>query len=101
MFITEVLRLTLEVLTVLTGVASNILVVIVIRHLGKKKDQGLLFAKFSHSRHWYAANSLSTCHYQNGNALELVIWRVYLPLPLPCCGNFLRRICVVHCSYRN
>ena len=40
MFITEVLRLTLEVLTALTGVASNILVVIVIRHLGKKKDQG-------------------------------------------------------------
>ena len=40
MFLTEVLELTLEVLIALIGVVGNILVVIVIHHLGKKKRPG-------------------------------------------------------------
>ena len=40
MFLTEVLELTLEVLIALIGVVGNILVVIVIHHLGKKKRLG-------------------------------------------------------------
>ena len=40
MFLTEVLELTLKVLIALIGVVGNILVVIVIHHLGKKKRPG-------------------------------------------------------------
>ena len=40
MFLTEVLELTLEVLIALIGVVGNILVVIVIHHLGKEKRPG-------------------------------------------------------------